>query len=211
MRPLRLILIRHGETKGPKGVLYSQEDVPLSERGLWQSRRLVEALKEVPLEAVYASDLKRASLPARLLAEERKVPLYLSSRWREIDFGRWAGLSFRELMRIPEFWLRLREPARIAPPGGESLADLRDRALQAVEEIRARHPQGTVAVFTHGGLIRVLILYALGSGLNNFFRLEQDYAAVNLVDFYPEGPVVRLVNAPFELNLKLVLERESLL
>ncbi|NPA49492.1 MAG: histidine phosphatase family protein [Thermodesulfobacteria bacterium] len=210
MEGVRVFLIRHGETAGPRGVLYSQQDVPLSERGLEQSRRLVDGLREISLTAVYASDLERAALPARWLAEERQIPLHLRPGLREIDFGAWSGKSFAELLQIPEFSARLEEPEKISPPGGESLLELQERGLLVLEEIRQKFCGGTVAVFTHGGLIRVLLLHALGAGLRNFFRLQQDYAAVNLLDIFPQGSVVRLVNGPFDLNFKLLLERDTL-
>lgn len=211
MEGVRVFLIRHGETAGPKGVLYSQQDVPLSEHGLYQSQRLVAGLKEISLTAVYASDLARAALPAKWLSEEKEIPLYLRPELREIDFGAWSGKSFAELLKIPEFSARLKEPEKISPPGGESLRELQRRGLLVLEEIRQKFDGGTVAVFTHGGLIRVLLLYALGAGLKNFFRLQQDYAAVNLIDLFPEGPVVRLVNGPFDLNFKLLLQRNALI
>ncbi len=209
MEKVRVFLIRHGETAGPQGVLYSQKDVPLSERGLFQSRKLVAGLKEIPFTAVYASDLTRAALPASWLAEEKKIPLFLRRELREIDFGSWSGKSFSDLLKIPEFTRRLENPEKISPPGGETLKELQARGLAVLEEMCKRFPGGTVAVFTHGGLIRALLLWALGAGLKNFFRLQQDFAAVNLLDLFPEGPVVRLVNGPFDLNFKLLLERDS--
>ncbi len=209
MKATRVFLIRHGETAGPRGVLYSQREVPLSERGLFQSRKLVEGLKDIPLAAVYASDLERAALPATWLAKEKQIPLFLRRELREIDFGAWSGKSFAELLQIPEFAARLEAPEKISPPGGESLAELQRRGISVLEEIQKKFAGETVAVFTHGGLIRVLVLFALGAGLGNFFRLQQDFAAVNLIDFFPEGPVVRLVNGPFDLNFKLLLERDT--
>ncbi len=210
MRPTRLLLIRHGKTEGTPGVLYSQQDVPLSEEGWRQTETLIEGLKTVPLQAIYTSDLSRARLAAERLAELTRAPLHVTKKLREIDFGAWSGKHFQELLELPEFKERLKDPERIAPPGGESLRDLARRAGEVIEEIRQRYPGGLVAVFTHGGLLRVVIAEALGAGLKNFFRLQQDYAAVNFLDYYPEGPVVRLVNGPFDLNFRTLLERESL-
>ncbi len=209
MEGVRILLIRHGETVGPKGVLYSQQDVPLSEKGLYQSRKLVTGLKEIPLAAVYASDLKRTVLPAKWLAKEKKVPLYLRSDLREINFGLWSGKSFAELLQIPEFSERLKDPEKISPPGGESLKELQKRGLEVLKEIQHQFRGSTVVVFSHGGLIRALLLYALGAGLRNFFRLHIDFAAVNMIDVFPAGPVVRLVNGPFDLNFKLLFERDT--
>ncbi len=209
MRPTRLLLIRHGETEGEPGVLYSQQDVPLSEEGWRQTEVLLQGLQNLPLEVIYTSDLSRARLAAERLARLTGLPLYVTKKLREIDFGAWSGKHFRELLETPEFKARLKDPENISPPGGESLRDLARRAHEVLEEILTQHSGKLVAVFTHGGLLRVMMAQALGAGLKNFFRIHQDFAAVNLVDYYPEGPVVRLVNGPFDLNFKTLLERQS--
>ncbi|OAG27960.1 histidine phosphatase family protein [Thermodesulfatator autotrophicus] len=205
MKPTRIFLVRHGEVKGPKGVLYSQNDVPLSEKGLKQSKELVEVFLQLPLAAVYTSDLTRARLPGEMLCQQKNIPHLIKKKLREINFGAWAGKSFSELLEIPEFRERLKDPAKIKPPQGETLEELLSRGLSVIKEATERFEGQNVVFFIHGGLIRVLILYALGSSLSNFFRLQIDYAGINLIDFYPDGPVVRLMNGKIGLNLKMFL------
>lgn len=209
MRPTRVFFLRHGETAGPRGVLYSQRDVPLSDRGLEQTKRLVEALKALPVSAVYSSDLLRARLGAEWLVEILGIPLVVTPKLREIDFGKWTGKLFSELWKLPEFQSRLKDPETLAPPGGESLRDLQERALEVVEEIRQKYNGELVVVFTHGGLIRTVVAHALGLSLKNFFRLQQDFAAVNLIDYFEDTTLVRLVNGPFDLNFSTLLERDT--
>jgi len=211
LKPTRLILLRHGKTEGTPGVLYSQQDVPLSQEGLAQTETLVSGLAKVPIQAIYSSDLSRARVAAEALARLTKAPLEITPALREIHFGAWTGKHFQELLALPEFQARLANPEEISPPGGESLKDLASRVQKVVEEICTRHPGELVAVFTHGGVLRVVLALALGAGLKNFFRLQQDYAAVNLVDYYPEGPVVHLVNGPYDLNFETLLRRKSLI
>ncbi len=210
MKPTRLFLVRHGQVDGPKGVLYSQKDVPLSKEGLRQSELLTELFAGISLAAVYTSDLSRAKLPGELLKERKDVPLFIKKELREIDFGSWSGKSYSELLEMPAFRERLKAPSRFRPPGGETLGELLNRGLKVIEEAVQKFPGENVVFFIHGGLIRVLVLHALGSSLDNFFRLQIDYASINLIDFYPEGPVVRLVNAPAGLNFKIILEKSSL-
>ncbi|WP_022852887.1 histidine phosphatase family protein [Thermodesulfatator atlanticus] len=200
MKPTRLILIRHGKVSGRPGVLYSQHDIPLAPEGIRQSELLVKNLEKLPLAAVYASDLSRAKYPAELLAQKKDLPLIVRKELREIDFGAWSGKSYDELLKIPAFQERLKDPSKIKPPQGETLKDLRERALSVIKEACEKFSGENVVFFTHGGLLRVVILWALGASLKNFFRLQIDYGAINLIDFYTEDPLVRLVNAPYDLD-----------
>ena len=211
MNPTRLILLRHGKTEGQPGILYSQEDIPLSEEGWRQTEKLVQGLSQISPHVIYTSDLSRARVAAEKLARLTGAPLKVTPKLREIHFGDWTGKSFQELLSLTEFQKRLSSPEEITPPGGESLKDLARRASEVIEEICTQHKEKLVAVFTHGGLLRAVIALATGAGLKNFFRLHQDYASVNLIDYYPDGPVIRLINGPFDLNFKTLIHRQSLL
>jgi len=205
--PLYLLLLRHEETVNPRGVLYGQEDVPLSESGRTRTRALVERLTRLPVRAVYGSDLSRCAYGARLLSERTGAPLILSPLFREIHFGRWTGKTFAELLEIPEFRRRLADPETISPPGGESLRDLSLRAGKALDLILRRHPGGLVVVFAHGGFNRALVCRVFDIPLRRFFSLEQRPGALNLLVFFPEGePVLALLNAPAEVDLPALLE-----
>ncbi len=200
MKPTQVLLLRHGETICGQGILYSQLDVELSKRGLEQTKILVNGLKCLPINVIYSSDLLRARIGAEWLAKETGAPLIVTSKLREINFGKWTGKRFDELLKLPAFRLRLSNPETISPPGGESLKDLQNRALEVINEILEKFCEKLVVVFTHGGVIRSIIVNALGTSLKNFFRIHQDFACVNLIDYYESGPVVRLINGPFNIN-----------
>ncbi len=206
-RPLLLLLLRHEETENPRGVLYGQQEVPLSPRGRARTQALVRKLARLPVKAVYGSDLTRAAYGAELLSRETGAPLTLTPLLREIHFGRWTGLTFAELLEIPEFRERLANPAEIRPPGGESLRELSVRALKALNLIREKHPEGLVVVFAHGGFNRALLCTLFEIPLKRFFSLEQRPGAMNLMVFFPEAPpLLALLNAPPELDLAPFLD-----
>lgn len=205
--PLVILLLRHEETENPRGILYGQMDVPLSLRGRRKTEELVEKLSHFKIEAVYGSDLCRARYGAELLAEKTGVPLTLTPLLREIDFGKWTGLTFEELLRIPDFRKRLKDPEKMRPPGGETLKRLSERALRVISEIRSRFSEGLVVIFAHGGLNRGLMARLLDIPLNRFFSLEQRPGAVNLLVFFPDSPpLLALFNAPSEIDLRPYLE-----
>ncbi|QJA06658.1 histidine phosphatase family protein [Thermosulfurimonas marina] len=200
--PLLVLLLRHEETLNPEGRLYGQEEVSLSETGRRRTEALVERLCRFPVRAVYGSDLSRSAYGAQRLAALTGAPLRLTPDLREIDFGAWTGRTFAELLKIPEFRLRLSDPEALAPPGGETLAELAQRALGVLTEIRREFSSGLVVIFGHGGLNRALLCRLLELPLRRFFSLEQRPGAVNLLVFYPEAsPLLALFNAPSDLDL----------
>lgn len=160
-----LYLIRHGEAEGnPEGRFLGQQDVPLTLRGHEQAAALAQRLADLPLTAVYSSDLRRAMQTAAALAAQRGLAVQPCPALREAAFGRWSGMTYAEIEAgWPEAcaaWLA--EPERTAPPDGECLADLRLRAMQALDALAALHAGESVAVVTHGGVLGALLTGWLG-------------------------------------------------
>jgi alpha-ribazole phosphatase/probable phosphoglycerate mutase len=76
---------------------------------------------------------------------------------------------------------------------------MRDRVLKALAGILASHPEEAVALVAHGGVNRAILCHALGLDLKYVFRIEQDYGALNIIDFYPDGmAVVKVMNAELQ-------------
>lgn len=161
-RGTTVFLVRHGATawnhsKRAQG----QADIDLDETGYRQAIATAEELSHVPVDAVYASDLKRAFKTAEPIARTHGLEVETDAAFREIDQGEWEGLHVDEIRRRwPELW----GPARhySARPGGESPAQVRARALEAIARIVRAHPDGNVVVVSHGGTIRWLSAEALG-------------------------------------------------
>lgn len=148
------------------------------------------------LEAVYCSDLSRSSSSAQIIAAPYSLTPVVVPQIRERSFGIWEGMTFSEIMeRYPaEFQAWANDPLRFSPMGGESTLEVRDRVVAAIEEILGRHPGGEIAVVAHGGVNRVALCHILGMPLEHIFRIEQDHAAVNIIEFWEKYPVVKLMN-----------------
>jgi alpha-ribazole phosphatase len=194
-----LYLIRHGEVEhAAEGRFFGHTDVALSATGLLQVEALARRLADEPIEAVYASDLRRARQSAAPLAVARGVAPAIVPALREVSMGRWEGLTFAEI--------QARDPGPLAEwladvggsrfPDGENLAELRGRVLAALEEILARHAGRRIAVVAHGGTNRVILTDALGMPLGHVMRLGQDYAAWSLLEFRRSGVVLHTMNQP---------------
>ncbi|HKH45213.1 MAG TPA: histidine phosphatase family protein [Thermoanaerobaculia bacterium] len=193
---VRLFLARHGETPGNREMRYlGAVDEPLSPGGTEQAERLAAALGPLPLDAVYASPLRRTADTGRRIAAARGLDLRLDDRLREQRFGSWEGLTRPEVLeRDREQLLRWEADLSLSPPGGESLASVQARTVALVEELRRVHAGAWVALVSHVGPIKALLCAALGAPLATARHLFLDPGTLTVLD-WGERPVVRLFNA----------------
>ncbi len=201
----RLYLIRHGETEGADKKRYKGHiDVPLSENGIKQMERLSKYIRQLivhssqstKLNAVYCSDLSRAVKSAEVIAGPHAVKPVVVKAFRERNFGIWEGMSFNEIKeKYPEeFNAWADNPLEFSPMQGESTIEVKDRALKALNGVLEKHKDESIAIVSHGGINRIVLCHLFGTPLENIFRIEQDFGAVNIIEFYDEYPVVKLIN-----------------
>ncbi|WP_129672877.1 histidine phosphatase family protein [Candidatus Chloroploca sp. Khr17] len=170
-----ILLIRHGETDWNMiGRWQGHADVPLNAIGLQQAELVANRLATEGhrFDAIYSSDLARASATARAIGADVKVDVQLLPSLREIDLGTWSGLTYEEIKaKFPEEIALLDQNIDMPRGGGESLSDLRNRVVEAVTALGNAHPGQTLAVVTHGGCIRMLLAHAdnyAGDGFKRF-------------------------------------------
>ena len=185
--PTRIYLVRHGATDlTAEDRFAGSSDVPLSDEGRRQVACLAERLKRATLDAVYASPLQRTMETARTLALPHGLKPIAEPGLREIDYGHWEGLRRSEIesMFQAEYALWQEDPFAIAPLGGESGANVLNRALPTMRTIVERHGQRTVLLVSHKGTNRLLISSLLGFDMRAYRdRLEQSPAALSILDF----------------------------
>lgn len=196
--PTRLVLCRHGEPEHAfSGRCYGRLDVALSPHGLRQAEALAASLSDCRLAAVYASPAQRALQTAHAVASPHGLAPIAQPALAELDFGRLEGLRYQEIAeRHPELYAAwMDEPTRVRFPDGESYAELRQRVLAALAELRARHRGEAFAAVSHGGPIRIILAACLRMPAEAIFRLDCGYASVSVVDWLGETPLVRAINA----------------
>lgn len=148
------------------------------------------------LKAVYCSDLSRAVRSAGIIAEPYGLKPVEIPALRERSFGIWEGMTFNEIKeKYPaEFEAWAGNPLRYSPIEGESTLGVRDRILPSLTGILESHKGDNIAIVAHGGVNRIILCHFLGIPLENIFRVEQDYAAVNIIEIWDKYPVVKLIN-----------------
>jgi alpha-ribazole phosphatase/probable phosphoglycerate mutase len=183
-------------------------DVPLSENGVGQITRLsaflsaevrkcgsAEGKNSCTLGAVYCSGLSRAVKSAEIIAEPFGLKPIVVEDFKERNFGVWEGMSFDEIQeKYPDAFNAWAEnPLKFSPMEGESTLDVRDRSLKVFSEITGKHNGDSIAIVAHGGINRVILCELMGIPLENIFRIEQDFAALNVIELW-DYPVIKQLN-----------------
>jgi broad specificity phosphatase PhoE len=200
---LRLLLLRHGETAWNRERRYQGwTDTPLSAEGLVQAEAAARELKEHAFAAVYASPLQRARDTAALIAAPQGLEVETDPAFKELAFGQWEGLTLDEARvrdtALYEGWART--PHLVSPPEGESLAQVRTRVLEGLERLRAGHPDAVVCLVAHGIPVRILILEALGLGLDRIWSLHSAPTGISELEFSDDWTALHRMNTLVHLD-----------
>jgi broad specificity phosphatase PhoE len=169
-----LVLVRHGETTWHADNRYAgSSDVPLTDRGVAQARRLAAWARSAGLAGVWASDLSRARDTAEASADACGLPLRIDARLREVDFGRAEGLAPDQIEESMPGAMEAfeRDPVTHHMPGGEDPAAAAVRGIACLRDIEEAHPDQRVLVVAHGTLMRLMLCSLLGIPLGDYRRL----------------------------------------
>lgn len=189
---MRLFLIRHGAVNPVRhGSFYGGTEVELSSAGRIEARNAALQLKEVTLQAIYASPLSRAQYGAEQVMSGRSgLQIQTMPGLKEIARGRWIGLTPAELdAEFPDD----REAHRLDPwnwraHGGESLGDLRTRVLQCRDDLVAGHRgDGSVALVSHMFPTRAILADAMNLDLPLWDEIVVPTGSVSCVEYGAEG------------------------
>jgi broad specificity phosphatase PhoE len=179
----RIILVRHGQTEWNRIERFrGRADIPLNRTGMAQAEATARRLARQPKPAaVYSSPLVRAAVTARKIAQPHGLTVQLHDGLIDIDYGRWQGLTPRQVQeRWPaelDAWYNAPQAARI--PSGETLQVVRDRGMAAVQELTRQHQGSTIILVAHTVMNRLILLGVLGLGNDRFWRLAQEPCAIN--------------------------------
>ncbi|HEX3607931.1 MAG TPA: histidine phosphatase family protein [Candidatus Dormibacteraeota bacterium] len=180
-----LLLVRHGATAwtDPVRLYQGHIDVPLSELGREQARRLGAALRERPPAAIWHSPLTRARTTAEAIAATTGAPCRTDDRLRELSFGSWEGRSHEDVRQADpqEHARHYADVLGGTPPGGEPVESLLERLSSFLEE-RWLEDAEPIAAVTHEGVIRATAVLLGLLPVEDFYRfLPPPGSAVEIV------------------------------
>ncbi len=197
MEVTRLYIARHGQVVNHHEFRFNGHfDVDITDKGVAQMERLGEFLSEEGIDFIYSSDLKRASRGARIIADMLGMDFKEIEGFRELSLGRWEGLTMEEVKELypEEAVLRFKDLARYRVEGGENLVDLSMRVNPVIDQILDTHRGKNILIVGHGGVNRAILCRFLNLPLEEFFRIEQDYGCLNVIDCFDGYGVVKLIN-----------------
>lgn len=184
-------LVRHAAHEVQDAKLVGRlPGVRLGLEGVAQLQVLRAAFAEVKLDAARCGPLERA----RVTAEALPVPCPVEPALDEVDYGRWTGCTIAELEGDPVWiaWNERRHTARV--PGGESMAEVQARVVGVIERFRTKLPEGSVALVSHGDVIRAALLHYLGLSLDLFSRIAVEPGRFAVLRVEPWGATLLGLN-----------------
>ena len=177
----KLLLIRHAETD-MAGTFCGSSDPELNTRGQAQLRELVSRLRNEQIGVVYTSDLRRAHTTAKTIAEAFAVDYRVRPALREIAFGQWDGLTWKEIQRRDGDYARrwIADYPNLPAPDGENYRDFERRVLDEVKFLssEAEAADCCIAVVTHAGVLRTVLCALHGCSEESAREQTKSYCSV---------------------------------
>ena len=193
----RLLLVRHGDTElNSRERYWGHTDIKLSEAGLRQAEKLRDRLATEKIDVIYSSELQRASETAKIIASRHQLDVTTCAELRETNFGKIEGLTFDEVSRLyPELTkLWVNWSLQLKFPDGESVDELNSRVSKFLDRLKKHAPDETILIVAHAGPLRLLVCRLLGIELQHWRQIRINLASLSIVETYPQGAVLSLLN-----------------
>ncbi len=199
---LRLYFMRHGETVWNTERRYQgMTDIELSEKGIEQVAIAAERFKYIKIDRIYCSPLKRAVATAKPIADEKGLDINIVENFREIHFGEWEGMTVPELRaKYGEAYDSfIREPHKHGFPGEGNIDNVIERIKPGIEKI-LNNDDGNVLIVSHGGIIRLMIMYIMGLDNSWFTKTWIDNTAISIIEIKKDRRLLLTLNDSAHLS-----------
>lgn len=187
----RIFLLRHAHSvANAKGILAGRlPNIALSKEGISQREDLTRRLENSRFDKVISSPIQRC---LETLINFNSSPL-IAEEFQEVDYGGWSGKKMSSLMRNKAWREIYRNPASVRFPNGETLPEVQTRSLLGLHN-HVLPKDKNILISTHADVVKVLILHALGSHLNNVDRIQINNASISVIERDGAGWKVLRVN-----------------
>lgn len=189
-----LYVVRHGQTEWNVAKRYlGRTDLSLTEQGLSEAKKLARHLTDFSFSQAYCSDMIRTRQTAELILAEQGLEPVSTCKLRELDFGKWEGLTYAEITKQYPNQAKLWAHGGLdmQPTGGESLFELTARVNSWLEELVSENPKGNVLIVTHGGPLRILLCLLLGLPAERYWQFSTSTGSLAILDIYSGQGILR--------------------
>jgi len=184
---LKLYFIVNGATLWDCSPLRCQgiKEVPLSQKGLLQTKILALGLKDTNFRAMYSSPLVPAQKTAEIISQKLKLEIINDDRLKEVNCGLWEGKIIDNLAKEDKenFKLWLNNPAEFVFPQGESLVGLQNKIINFCTEITQKYQKGNILIITHSGTLKTFLCKVLNESLNYFHTFNINKGSITIVNY----------------------------
>ena len=198
-----IYLVRHGQTAWNKEEIFrGRTDISLDETGLKEAELAGQYFKGMEIHGIYSSPLSRAWQTAQKVAEFHNLKVQPLQGIVDMSFGNWEGRPHQEIQESDSKTYRqwVETPHLVRLPGGESLDDVRVRAMAAMEEVIRKNTGKTLVLVSHRVICKVLICAILGLDNSHFWQITQDTTAINLIRHRNGKYILSLMNETCHLK-----------
>ena len=178
----RIFLLRHAHSvANAKGILAGRmENMPLSKEGIKQREVLIRRFGGTGSEKfdqIISSPIQRCRETISFITEDP----FIADEFQEVDYGKWTGKRTASLSRNKAWREIHRNPASVRFPDGETLPEVQTRALLGLDK-HLKKGAKNILIATHADVVKVLILHALGTHLNNIDKLQINNASISILE-----------------------------
>ena len=199
-----VFIIRHGITDWhvERRVL-GHRDIGLNRTGVLQGHSVAAALADINIGEIVSSPLLRSVQTAEILAEKRGGSITRDPRLSDFRVGKWESLSYDDVAARDDYKKLIADPLGEKLPSGEGLAQVRDRAVGAIDQALQDAPTGeNIAAITHAGIARLILAHYLGLDLARYHHLDLRPGSISVLSFRDDRTPPRLLSLGWRPTIK---------
>jgi phosphoserine phosphatase len=197
-----LLLVRHGQIKANRlGRWHGSTDSPLTWRGRRQAKRTARHIRttQPAVRAIYSSPLTRCRDTAGIIADSLGLEVEVHHDLREYAIGEWEGKTHKELATAFQFVELATGDHHFAPPGGETLREVADRIVSALEDIHRRHVEDErIMIVGHGAAMAVALAELIDANPGAWTNYQFSNCSLTELVLSP-SPYVKFFNTTLHL------------
>lgn len=179
-----IYLTRHGETEwNIEKRLQGRGDSPLTENGIQRAKELRDRIKNIDIDVIYSSPIKRALNTANILRGNKNIDIVTDDRLMEMCFGDYEGKKIDIIQKENPNWdikLIMQGNVEICAPNGENLKEVRERISKLMNKIIAENIGKSILIVTHGITLKALMYYFKDKDVNSEVMGQATLTKINI-------------------------------